>query len=179
MTALGMLSVVGNGSKNAHPTKRAGSSGTVEFSFKIRFEMEFKERFLNAMLMCADMSRGTLWRVAEPVWIRNVEHYADKGRKEHVGLSIRNRPCAGVTDTIPMLIGTSKPRECAFAATGCFGPRSKRTTFFRFRPYQIPISDAYDEERGVMIRKNPYKSRLTAAELATLNRFLSNKGIIA
>ena len=137
--------------------------------------MGYKERFLQAMISLLDTSRGTLWRVKEPVWIRNVKNYTDRGRKEHVGLSIRNRSCIGIEDMIPMLIGTSRPKESAFTVAGCFGPRSKRTTFFRFRPYQIPFSDAYDEEQGVMIRKNPYKSRLTEQELLRLNVFLSGE----
>jgi len=139
--------------------------------------MEFKERFLNLMLSCADTSRGTLWRVKEPVWIRNIANYVDKDRKGHVGLSIRRRPVRSVVDTIPMLIGTSRRGpSAAFQATGCFGDRSKRTTFFRLRPFQIPLSDAYDEERGAMIEPNPPKRRLTREELARLDAMLAAKG---
>lgn len=138
-----------------------------------RRPLKYKDRFLSAMLSLLDTSRGTLWMVAEPVWIRHVEQYVDRGRKGHLGLSIRSRRCIGIGDMIPMLIGTSRPKLSAFSVTGCFGPRSKRTTFFRLRPCPIPFSDAYDEELGVMIRKNPYKNRLTEQELSQLNVFLS------
>lgn len=141
--------------------------------------MEYKERFLNLILACADTSRGTLWRVKEPVWIRNVEHFVDRNRKEHVGLSIRNRPCAGLADMIPMLIGTSKRKASAFSVTGCFGPRSKQTTFFRLRPYPIPLADAYDEKRGAMIRPNPFKNRLAKTELDQLDSMLLEKGVFS
>ena len=139
--------------------------------------MEFKERFLNLMLARADMSRGTLWRVQEPVWIRNVANYVDKDRKGHVGLSIRKRPVRSVVDMIPMLIGTSRRGpSVAFQATGCFGDRSKRTTFFRLRPFLIPLSDSYDEKRGVMIKPNPPKHRLDPDELVRLDAMLAAKG---
>lgn len=138
--------------------------------------MEYKERFINALLTLADTSRGTLWRVAEPVWVRNVPHYVDTGRKLHVGLSVRKRNCIGITDMIPMLIGTSRPMVGAFTATRCFGPKSKRTTFFRLRPYQIPVFEAYDEERGKMIAPNPHKPRLDPDELQRLNELLNRKG---
>ena len=139
--------------------------------------MEFKERFLQMILLCADMSRGTLWRVEEPVWIRNIANYVDKDRTCHVGLSIRKRPVRSVADMIPMLIGTSRRGpSAAFQATGCFGDRSKRTTFFRLRPFPIPLSDAYDEERGAMIEPNPPKRRLTREELARLDAMLAAKG---
>lgn len=139
--------------------------------------MEFKERYLQAMLVCMDMSRGTLWRVEEPVWIRNIANYVDKDRTCHVGLSIRKRPVRSVTDMIPMLIGTSRRGPAsAFHATGCFGDPSKPTTFFRLRPFQIPLSDAYDKQRGVMIKPNPPKRRLDTDELVRLDAMLSAKG---
>lgn len=139
--------------------------------------MEFKERFLNLMLLCADMSRGTLWRVEEPVWIRNIANYVDKDRTYHVGLSIRKRPVRSVADMIPMLIGTSRRGPAsAFQATGCFGDPDKPTTFFRLRPFQIPLSDAYEEKRGVMIKPNPPKRRLDPDELVRLDAMLAAKG---
>ena len=140
--------------------------------------MEYKERFLKMMLLCADMSRGTLWRVQEPVWIRNVANYVDGGRRCHVGLSIRKRPVRSVADMVPMLIGTSKRGpSAAFYAEGCFGERSKRRTFFRLRPFQIPLADAYDAKRGaVLVEPNPHKRRLTPPELARLDAMLAAKG---
>ena len=140
--------------------------------------IEFKARFLRAMMMRADMSRGTLWRVAEPVWIHNVKHYVDKGRKFHVGLSIRNRPLLSVADMIPMLIGSSRNGASGtgtFGVSGCFGPESKRTTFFVLRPYQIPLADAYDENEGTMIERNFHKPRIDDKDLSRLNSLLSGK----
>ena len=141
--------------------------------------LSFKERYLSALIALADTSRGTLWLVKEPVWIRNIKHYVDSGRKGHLGLSIRNRPCQTIVDMLPLLIGTSKRKGSqseSFAVSNCFDDQSKKTTFFRLRPYQIPFSDAYDNEVGAMIKPNPHKRRLTASELAELNRFLSSKG---
>lgn len=138
--------------------------------------MDYKERYLSALLALTDTSRGTLWLVKEPVWRRNVKDYVDKGRKGHVGLSVGNRPCKTITDIIKLLIGTSKQKGSGFLVHGCFGVQSKKATFFRLRPYRIPFSDAYDYESGAMIVSNPHKSRLTADELADLNKFLSKKG---
>ena len=96
---------------------------------------------------------------------------------KHVGLSVGNRPCQTITDIIKLLIGTSKQKGSGFLVHGCFGVQSKKATFFRLRPYRIPFSDAYDNESGAMIVSNPHKSRLTADELADLNKFLSKKGV--
>lgn len=142
--------------------------------------MEYKDRFLNLMLLRVDMSRGTLWRVAESVWIRNIKGYVDGDRKCHVGLSIRNRPVCSVGDMIPMLIGTSKGNPSSdFSVSGCFSEQSKQLTFFRLRPYQIPLSDSYDDKYGPMIEPNPPKRRLTSLELSRLNGFLAKKGVFA
>lgn len=138
--------------------------------------MEFKERYLLTLLSVTDTSRGTLWSVKEPVWIRNVRNYVDKGRKSHVGLSIRNRTCQFITDMVPMLLGTSKARGEGLIVMGCFKNSSKKGTFFRFRPYQIPFSDAYDENLGIMMKPNPPKPRLTKSERAELDKYLSHKG---
>lgn len=140
-------------------------------------KMEYKDRFLKAMLVCMDMTRGTLWRVEESVWMRNVKDYVDSGRKCHVGLSIRKRPLQSVADMIPMLIGTSRRgSHSAFHATGCFDDSDDQATFFRLRPFQIPLSHAYDKQRGVMIKPNPPKRRLDADELVRLDAMLAAKG---
>lgn len=131
------------------------------------------------MIFLLDTSRGTLWRVREPVWMRNVEHYTDKGRKCHVGLSVDKRRCESVTDVLKLLIGTSKNKGVGLVVEGCFGDRSRRTTFFRLRPWPIPLADAYDEKRGAMIEPNPYKSRLNEHELSRLDEMLAAKGTIS
>ncbi len=132
--------------------------------------MDFKERYLSALLALTDTSRGTLWHVKEQVWLRNVKDYVDRGRKGHVGLSVGNRPCQRITDIIKLLIGTSKQNGSGILVYGCFGVQSKKATFFRLRPYRIPFSDAHDDESGAMIIPNPHKRRLTAEELTDLNR---------
>ena len=136
---------------------------------------DYKERFLRAMMSLLDMTRGTLWRVKEAVWIRRVPGYVDGGRKLHVGLAVRRNPPTSVSDIFPLLIGTSREYGDPggrLSVSGCFGPVSKKLTYFRYRPVQSPLADAWDEAEGAMIRRNHFKPRLSPDEAKRLNALL-------
>lgn len=138
--------------------------------------MEPGERFVRAMLSLLDMTRGTLWRVKESVWIRRVPRYVDGGRRLHVGLAVKRNPPTSVSDVFPLLIGSSKDRDAPegrLAVAGCFGPRSKKQTFFRYRPVQVPLVDAWDEAEGATIVRNRFKPRLSPDEARRLDALLA------
>lgn len=113
---------------------------------------------------------GSLWWVDESIWKTQADHYDQQStRKAHPGLSLRKQPLETPYETVPMLNGTSRPANGAFAVKHCSAERTDEqpTWFGTLRPVQ---ADLAWWARG--IHQNMFKPSLDEEEKKALEQWL-------
>lgn len=157
------------------------------------------ERRVERMLaVCVDVSFGTVWRVREDLWRdsfrQSGQRYDERGtRRWHPGLSMRNQPPVSLHEFVPMLFGTTGDRgpvvvrglsrELGPTHPAEFG-RILRPAPFALREFVSPAVDAprnqlfghwFDRMR---IERNSYKPKLDGTELASLQTWAKDRGLL-
>lgn len=149
-------------------------------------------------LIFCPVSKGTLWRVSENTWKKELGNIYDQNsdRKEHKGLSILNSLPAHNNAKIPLLHGRSQKAPIKILETS---PDGKPTHFGHLlKPVRMNISklhqkitddgpigmdniaDSFGRSRkhwteNYEVIPNDYKKQITGNELANLDSFLASR----
>ena len=133
--------------------------------------MDPKTRLINAFLTLKDTSFGTLWWVANTLWMTEKTFVLKKGtrHRSHPGVAI-SRKVDSKDVIIPMLLGTSNRRPFWMALPLKLDDRKEELTFFgTLRP--VPFSFTHFLN-GETIQENQPKTRLSESDRTKLEQFL-------
>ena len=127
-----------------------------------------QQRLLQRLILCKDCSFGTLWWVANTIWMRNRSLRFQNISGTHPGVSVAASWPHGNPDKVSMLFGTSRKTSQAFIAR----VKPNQLSYFPcMKPIKMRAADFFG---GSAVEASP-KRRLDADETKRLKAFIGEK----